>query len=197
MNQITRQPLGLTSRRKKILFALSVAVLLSLGGAGYATNDRLANYLQQNQPGSHSVIEVNDGDTITVNINGKAERVRLIGIDTPELHHPEKPVQCFAEAARGFASNLINGNRVRLEADPEDDNRDLYGRLLRYVYLPDGTLLNAEIIKQGYGFAYTHFPFVKLEEFRTYETQAREQALGLWTSCTIEQTETGPETNPL
>ena len=82
-----------------------------------------------------------------------------------------------------FYQNLIGKNDVRLEADPLDTNRDRYGRLLRYIYLPDGTLVNEEIIKQGYGFAYTGFPFTKLDQFSAYEKQAREANKGLWSSC--------------
>jgi len=69
---------------------------------------------------------------------------------------------------------------VRLEAGPGTADRDKYGRLLRYVYLPDGNLLNAEIISQGYGFAYTQFPLSKMEEFRQLEREAREASKGLW-----------------
>ena len=72
--------------------------------------------------------------------------------------------------------------RLRLEADPQNANRDKYNRLLRYVYLPDGRLLNAEIIAQGYGFAYTRFPFAKMEDFRKLEREAREAGRGLWKS---------------
>ena len=69
---------------------------------------------------------------------------------------------------------------------------------MRYVYLQDGTLVNAEIIKQGYGFAYTYFPFTKRVEFRDYESQARQATLGLWADCQIELDKNGsPQTNPV
>ena len=74
---------------------------------------------------------------------------------------------------------------MRLEADPQDSDRDKYGRWLRYVYLPDGTLYNAQLISQGYGFAYVAFPFSKLDQFRNLETAAREQGRGLWGGCNI------------
>ncbi len=119
-----------------------------------------------------------DGDTIVVDINGKQERVRLIGVDTPETVHPEKPVEYFGKEASEFTKRMVEGKKVRLEYDWQD--RDKYGRLLAYVYLTDGTFLNAEIIKQGYGFAYTRFPFKYLEEFRGYEREARENGRGLW-----------------
>jgi micrococcal nuclease len=119
-----------------------------------------------------------DGDTIIVNIDGKEERVRLIGVDTPETVHPNKPVEYFGKEASEFTKRMVEGKKVRLEYDWQ--RRDKYGRLLAYIYLEDGTFLNAEIIKQGYGFAYTRFPFKYLEEFRQYEREARENGRGLW-----------------
>ncbi|MDB5164188.1 MAG: hypothetical protein JWS12_806 [Candidatus Saccharibacteria bacterium] len=135
------------------------------------------------QPGLYQVTEFVDGDTIGVNMNGNGEKVRLIGVDTPETHDPRKPVQCFGLAAASFTKQLIGKSAVRLEADPINTNRDRYNRLLRYVYLPDNRLVNAEIIKQGYGFAYLSFPFTKADEFRQYETNARSANLGLWHNC--------------
>jgi len=116
-----------------------------------------------------------DGDTLLLN-NG--EKVRLIGVDTPELYHPLKPVQYFAKEASLFTKNLVEGKEVKLEYDWQ--KRDKYNRLLAYVYLKDGTFINAEIIKQGYGFAYIKYPFKYLEQFKTYEKEAREKGLGLW-----------------
>ena len=121
------------------------------------------------------VARVIDGDTLLLS-NG--QRVRLIGVDTPELHHPLKPVQYFAREASEFTRKMVEGKRVRLEYEPR--KRDKYGRLLAYVYLEDGTFLNAEIIKQGYGFAYTKYPFRYLDAFRQYQREAREHERGLW-----------------
>ncbi len=90
------------------------------------------------------VTRVIDGDTILL-ANG--ERVRLIGVDTPELYHPFKPVQYFAREASEFTREMVEGKQVRLEYDWQ--RRDRYGRLLAYVYLDDSTFLNAEIIRQG------------------------------------------------
>lgn len=126
-----------------------------------------------------TVLEVIDGDTLRVDLNGEIERVRLIGVDTPETVHPQKPVERFEKEASAFTTLLALHRVVRLEADPHS-NRDKYGRLLRYVYLPDGKLLNAEIIAHGYGHAYTRFPFEKIEEFRSLERQARQESRGLW-----------------
>lgn len=143
------------------------------------------------QPGFYRVEEVYDGDTIGVDMNGKLERIRLIGVDTPETHHPSLPVQCFGRAAGNFTKTLINNQSVRLEADPQNMNRDRYNRLLRYVYLPDGNLINKTIIIEGYGFAYTYFPFTKSEEFKVAELLAKTQNKGLWGSCQLQEESNG------
>lgn len=120
-------------------------------------------------------IRVIDGDTNVLDSNA---RVRLIGVDTPETQDPRKPVQYFGQEAYEFTKRLLEGKSVRLEYDV--GNKDRYGRTLAYVYLEDGTFLDTEIIKQGYGFAYTQFPFKYLKEFRQYEREARENRRGLW-----------------
>lgn len=121
-----------------------------------------------------------DRDTIQVWLCGRAEKVRLIGVDTPETVDPRKPVQYFGREASAFTMRLVPGQHVILRDDPMDQNRDRYHRLLRYVFLQDGTFVNAEIIRQGYGFAYTKYPFSLTEEFRALEREAREQGRGLW-----------------
>ena len=116
-----------------------------------------------------------DGDTFLLT-NG--EYVRLVGVDTPETKHPQKPVEYFGKEAHLFTKRMGEGKEVRLEYD--QTRRDRYNRILAYVYLMDGTFLYAEIIKQGYGFAYTKYPFKYMEEFRGYEREARENKRGLW-----------------
>jgi micrococcal nuclease len=113
-------------------------------------------------------------------MDGKEEKVRLIGLDTPETKKPNSPVECFGKAASDYAHKLMDNQSVRLEADPINTNRDRYDRLLRYVYLKDGRMVNSEMIKQGYGFAYLSFPFTKSDEFRQIQKQARETEQGLW-----------------
>lgn len=156
-----------------------------------------AQQVQQLQLGTYAITNFVDGDTITVDMNGTKERIRMIGVDTPETQDPRVPVQCYGKAASDFTKNLIGTNAVRLEADPTNTNRDRYNRLLRYVYLPDNRLVNAEIIKSGYGFVYTLFPFQKLEEFREYERQARDQNLGLWNTCKINEKDGEKTTDPI
>ncbi len=131
-----------------------------------------------NSPGRkaeyRTVKRVVDGDTII--LDGR-ERVRLIGVDTPETKHPQKPVEYFGREASAFTRKMVQGKRVRLEFDPANTHighKDRYKRTLAYVFLEDGTFLNAEIVKQGYGHAYTRFPFKFLDEFRRLELEARE-----------------------
>ncbi|MGA2631212.1 MAG: thermonuclease family protein [Terriglobia bacterium] len=124
---------------------------------------------------SRACVRVIDGDTIQLD---GGERVRLIGVDTPETVDPRRPVQYFGKEASAFTRRLAEGRTVRLEFG--DETFDRYHRTLAYVYLPDGTFLNAEIIRQGYGFAYTRFPFRYQEEFVRLERQAREERRGLW-----------------
>lgn len=181
----------ISKRHKRKLLGLLVSLLLG-GFLFIAQNqgwlpDSATTIPSENQPGLYQVVDFADGDTIVVNMNGVRETIRFIGVDTPETQDPRTSVQCFGKVASEFTKSFIGNHRVRLNADGLDTNRDRYNRLLRYVYLPDGRLVNAEIIKQGYGFAYTLFPFEKLEEFRGYEQQARQQGLGLWGSCQIQQ----------
>ena len=116
--------------------------------------------------------------TVTRVIEGVGT-VRLIGVDTPETVDPRRPVQYFGMEASDFTKQLATGKRVRLEFD--QDRTDRYGRTLAYLYLqPDNLLLNAEIIRRGYGFPYTQFPFRMMEQFRALEREAREAGRGLW-----------------
>lgn len=148
-------------------------------------------------PGFYRVTEFYDGDTFAVDMNGTTEKIRLIGVDTPETHKPDTPVQCFGPEASAFTERSLKsaGNSVRLEADPLDDNRDRYGRLLRYAYLPDGTLLEQSIIEQGYGFAYLSFPFQKKLNFADYQATAQTAKLGLWGHCSPKQVNGRWQTN--
>lgn len=170
-------------------------VLILTLGQHYGWFEPAKQTATQNQPGLYTVLEFDDGDTIQVDMNGKPEKIRFIGVDTPETHDPRKAVQCYGQAASEFTKQLIGNSQVRLEADPLNTNRDRYDRLLRYVYLPDGTLVNAEIIKQGYGFAYTSFPFSKIEEFKSLQKDATQNNRGLWASCQPSQNEYGGYTS--
>ncbi|MBA3757661.1 thermonuclease family protein [Candidatus Saccharibacteria bacterium] len=152
---------------------------------------------QKSQPGLYEVEEVSDGDTIIVNMNGIREIIRLIGVDTPETQHPDRPLECYAAQASEYTRRLLTGQKVRLQVDPLNTNRDRYDRLLRYVFTQDGRLVEQELITEGYGFSYTQFPFERKREFNEYEQQAKEGKKGLWGVCQVTISESGLErTNP-
>jgi micrococcal nuclease len=135
-------------------------------------------------PGAARVTRVVDGDTIEVDLAGHDEKVRLLGIDTPETHHPTKPVQCYGKEASDHTAELLPaGTEVRLERD--DEERDDYGRLLAYVYRStDGLFVNLDLVQQGYASLLTIRPNVShLAQLTAAESAARAHDLGLWGRC--------------
>ena len=131
-----------------------------------------------------------DGDTIDVIIDGREERVRLTGIDTPEVAHdasgtrPATLGECFGDEATGFTASLVPvGTPVRLERDVV--GRDDYGRLLAYVYrADDGIFVNYEIVRQGYAQPLTIPPNVTFSELMVQAARdAEADDVGLWSSC--------------
>ncbi|HUS26647.1 MAG TPA: thermonuclease family protein [Nevskiaceae bacterium] len=176
-------------RKKQAPLIVVFIILVVAVGQHYGwlqnTQQTVTQKASETQPGLYAVDHFVDGDTIAVDMNGKTETIRMIGIDTPETHKPNSPVQCYGPAAAAYTKNLIGDNRVRLEADPKSQNRDRYKRLLRYVYLPDGKLVEYELIANGYGFAYTQFPFTKSDQFVEAEEAAETVVKGLWGNCTV------------
>ncbi len=135
----------------------------------------------QLQNGLNPVTKVADGDTISVNIRGKIEKVRLIGIDSPETVDPRKPVQCFGKEASDKMKELLKNRSVRLEADPSQSERDKYDRLLRYVYRDDELFVNQYMIAEGYAYEYTYdLPYFYQSEFKKAQNNAQSQGKGLW-----------------
>ncbi|MDD4147501.1 MAG: thermonuclease family protein, partial [Candidatus Cloacimonetes bacterium] len=133
---------------------------------------------------TYRVVRVVDGDTFIAYIDGKDERIRLIGVDTPESVHPNKDVEHYALEASDYLKTLLKDERVYFKYDQSNsatNHKDRYDRTLAYAYrASDSLFINAEIIKQGYGFVYTSYPFTYLEDFLKLERDARMQQLGLW-----------------
>lgn len=129
----------------------------------------------------HEVVKVVDGDTIDVLIDSKVERLRLIGINTPETVDPRKPVECFGIEASNKAKSQLTGKKVFLENDGSQDERDKYNRLLRYVFLEDGTNFNLIMIREGYAYEYTYeLPYKYQSEFKDAQIKASNEKIGLW-----------------
>jgi micrococcal nuclease len=131
------------------------------------------------------VLKVIDGDTIKVLISNKEDMVRLIGIDSPEVVDDKKPVQCFGKEASSKAEEILNGKTIILESDLTQGNRDEYGRLLRYVFLEDGTNFDKFMISEGYAREYTFkgSSYKYQSEFIRAEEKAKEENKGLWKAC--------------
>lgn len=128
------------------------------------------------------VVSVSDGDTIRVQ-NGKGSEitVRLVGIDTPETHHPTKPIQCFGPEAENFTRENLTGKTVSLEYDVE--RYDRYGRTLAYVYV-DNTRFNDVLVEQGYARTLSIEPNTKYaRRLARLELDARNKSVGLWGYC--------------
>lgn len=174
----------LTFPRKRLaLFLFFLAVFAAAPSHGMGRPETPA------ASGVRSVLRVTDGDTLVLD---GGEKVRLIGVDTPEMHDEGRNARAarraglsahvvgdYARRARDFLEETLRGRFVRLEYDWE--RKDTYGRTLAYVYRePDGLLVNAEMIRQGYAPAFTRFPFERQEEFRRLERESRTARRGLW-----------------
>jgi micrococcal nuclease len=132
-----------------------------------------------------NVVKVVDGDTVDVQLNGQTVRLRLIGLNTPETVDPRRPVECFGKEASAHAKQLLNGQTVYLENDPSQQERDQYGRLLRYVWLTDGRLFNLQMIAEGYAYEYTYdLPYKYQSAFKSAQKNASSNNLGLWSPQT-------------
>lgn len=166
--------------------ALIVAAVICMGIKNIiSVNPAVANAKSED----YYVERVVDGDTLKLS---NRDKVRLIGVDTPELHYSEKllrdskrsgkdvkTIQAMGQKAADFTRDLCAGKKIRMEFDVV--KRDRYGRLLAYVYLEDGTFVNAKIIEEGYGQVMTIPPNVKYaDHFRSLEKQARDNKRGLW-----------------
>jgi len=127
------------------------------------------------------VTKIVDGDTIDVNIYGKTERVRLIGVDTPETVDPRRPVECFGKEAFLKTKEMLLDKKIYLKSDITQSDRDKYGRLLRYIFLEDGTNYNLWLINNGYAYEYTHLlPYKYQSDFKSAQKEAQGNLIGLW-----------------
>lgn len=154
-------------------------------GANVDWDDNTKSVLinSENPFGRYKVIRVVDGDTIIVDFNGKQERVRMIGIDTPESVHPDMSKNVAeGEIASKYTKGKLEGKEVGMEFDLQE--RDHYGRLLSYIWF-SGEMFNKTLLKEGYAQVSTYPPNVKYtDEFIQLQREARENNRGLWASLT-------------
>jgi len=135
--------------------------------------------------GPYPVTGIVDGDTLTVNRDGKEITVRLIVVDTPETVDPDRPVQCFGPQAAARAADLLSGQQVWLQADASQPATDRSGRTLAYVWLPADQLINAQLIAEGYAREYTDDrPYHYRDAFRAAQAAAADAEQGLWSPAT-------------
>jgi micrococcal nuclease len=161
-----------------------VALVISVATGGCGGRTAAATHATDGAPGAATVTRVVDGDTIIVSLAGRDEKVRLIGIDTPETKKPDTPVECFGkEASARMGQFLPRGTPVRLVRDAEA--RDRYGRLLAYVYRTrDGLFVNLAMAKEGFAAPLTIPPNVAhTDEFVAAAAAARRAGRGLWGRC--------------
>ena len=136
-----------------------------------------------------TVIRVVDGDTIHARLNGVDEKVRIIGLDSPETSKPGTPVECFAREATAAAKRLMKpGDPILLQPDPTQDKRDRYDRLLAHVFLADGTLFAETMIRQGDAvhYVYDGVPSIHAERLAAAEAAAKAGEVGLWSPRTCQ-----------
>lgn len=160
--------------------AAVLVVMVALGGCSLPSRSAASH----TPAGTGVVTHPVDGDTIEVRIGGATERIRLIGIDTPESVARDRPVECFGpEAKERMAELLPIGTEVRLERDIEA--RDRYGRLLAYVFrASDDAFINLLLVEEGYAASYPFEPNVTRQgEFDRAQDEARAAERGLWPAC--------------
>jgi micrococcal nuclease len=162
------------SLRFKSVVVVVVVVAASVAGWWFGNQRRAAS-------AAYRVIDVLDGDTIVVLRGRTRDTIRLLGVDTPETHHPTKPVQCYGPEASDYTTRRLFGQLVRLEDDVE--TRDIYGRHLAYVYVR-GTRFEDELLEKGYARLLVVEPnHAHARTMLDEELDAQRRGRGLWGAC--------------
>lgn len=158
---------------------LALALIVTLGALSAAGGNALLAADTEAVPEIYSVLRVIDGDTIQVDFNGEKERVRLIGVDTPESVHPDaEKNNAYGDIASAYTEQQLADRKVGLEFDVSE--RDQYGRLLAYVYI-DGRMFNKTLLEMGYAAVSTWPPNVKyVDDFTAIQQAARGAGAGFW-----------------
>jgi len=176
----------LSRQQRQLVYTLLLVFFVCLffwsrGRPRPQSDNEFARYHQQ----AFTVLKVVDGDTVDLDVpdvrTGKSfTRVRLWGVDTPEVHHPTEPEMYFGREAWAFTRQCCQGQTVTVHLEPFRRPRDRYGRLLAYLYLPDGRMLNERLLEEGYAYADPRFDHVYRERFLQLEKKARRLGRGLW-----------------
>ncbi len=190
----------MSRRRRNVLFVFgillaAVTVLLDRNAVNHkrlhlqTTGQATVFDVEKYHAKTFTVVNTVDGDTIDIDIpDGKYNhtRIRLWGVDTPETKKPDTPIMYFGPEASEFTKKLTDGNAVTIYLD-EKQTRDKYDRLLAYVKLENGTVLNEELLRQGYAYADTRFKHNFYNKYKQLEAAARRQKKGLWEKVAPEQ----------
>ncbi|WP_049891127.1 thermonuclease family protein [Methanohalobium evestigatum] len=178
----------MTENQLKLIIITVCLLLINLSGCIDTDNDSA----ESNDTNLVTVTKVVDGDTIDIRYsNGTTERIRLLGVDTPETHTDNEPedfegidnasyLHEWGLKASDYTSDILKGNKVRLEYDDISDRRGYYGRLLAYVFLQNDTMYNRMLIKNGYARVYDEAEIEYMDEFLELEQEAKVKQIGLW-----------------
>ena len=167
--------------RRLLIALVVVAAALLAGGGALRLEDLGGGGGAERDLGRARVLRVVDGDTILVRLDGRRERLRYIGVDTPESVTPDRPVECYGRAAAEENRRLVGGRTVTLTADEEP--RDRFGRLLAYVRVGD-LFVNGELVRRGFATALEVPPNLRhAARLRSLEREARRAGRGLWGAC--------------
>ncbi len=150
----------------------------------------LATDVERYHGASFPVVRVVDGDTLHLGVadsGGEMTKVRLIGVDAPEMGSGERERMYYAQEATAAAGRLAMGQRVTVYLDQQAGSRDRYERLLAYIQLPDGRFLNEELLSQGFAYADLRFKHGYYQKYKQLEASARALKEGLWAHVTIDQ----------
>lgn len=180
-------PFTKTTTRVLTILAFVIFVLAYLfeGQTSHIFNIGLSTTTPNTVGVYYNVTKITDGDTIHVDIDGNNETIRLLGINTPETVDPRRTVECYGKEASARMKEMAAGKIVRLEYDDSQSLRDTYARLLAYVYLEDGQMINRKMVAEGYAYEYTYMtPYHYQKEFRDLQRLAQGAKRGLWAEDT-------------
>ena len=194
-----------TMNMRRLLYTLAVlCVLLATGAARLALSPPLPTLQtvaiiplaeeSTTTPDTYRIVKVVDGDTDDVLINGKTVRLRLVGMDTPEVVDTRKPVQCYGREASAEGHKLLDNQWVRLAYDTISGKTDIYGRTLAYVYMPNGEMYNEFMIRNGFAheYDYQNQKYEYRAQFQAAQAAAKKEQLGFWSPQTCDGNTTKP-----